>query len=72
MARYIVNSNEYDGHHEVHNTSVHCDNSTYPKPENQVDLGEQPSCSTAIVVAKNMQPGWQIDGCAYCTNCHTR
>ncbi len=72
MARYIINDNEYDGHHEVHNTSTHCDNPTYPKPENQIDLGWHNTCAEAVRWAASKLPNWDVDGCAFCTTCHTK
>lgn len=72
MAYYIVNSNEYDGHHEVHNTSTHCDNPTYPDPENRIDLDWHNNCSDAVSDAEAKYPAWDVDGCAYCTDCHTK
>lgn len=72
MATYILNSQEYDGHHEVHNADAHCESDTYPRPEHQISLGQQTNCSDAIVAAKNSYPSWDIDGCAWCTNCHTK
>lgn len=72
MATYVLNSNEYNGHHEVHDNSKHCDSDTYPDPENQIDLGWHSTCSEAIDFAESRYPTWDIDGCAHCTNCHTK
>lgn len=72
MPKFIINSQEYDGHHEVHDTSKHCESKTYPAPEHQIDLGYHDTCSQAITSAKAR---WQlavIDGCYYCTSCHTK
>ena len=72
MARFIINRQEYDGHHEVHDTSKHCESSTYPEPQNQIDLGYHNSCREAINWAESQLPNWAVDGCAFCTACHTR
>ncbi len=72
MSMYILNRQEYDGHHEVHNADVHCGSETYPRPENQIDLGRHPDCSEAIDEAEFQYPQWDIDGCAFCTDCHTK
>ena len=72
MSTYVLNRQEYDGHHEVHNADTHSDKCTYPRPENQIDLGEQPNCSQAVLVASLRHTAWDIDGCGHCTNCHTK
>ena len=72
MARYVLNSQEYDGHHEVHNADAHCESETYPRPEHQIDLGLHNNCSEAIEEAQGQYLLWDIDGCAWCTNCHTK
>lgn len=72
MASYIINSNEYDGHHEVHNADVHCNSDTYPASENQILLGNFSSCGDAVDNAEARFPSWDVDGCAYCTTCHSK
>ena len=71
MSKYIINSNEYDGHHEVHNADKHCSSNTYPNPENQIPLGQHSTCDGAIDHAESEYPDWDVDGCAFCTSCHT-
>lgn len=72
MPIYVLNSQEYDGHHEVHDSGAHCDSSTYPAPENVISLGWNSNCSQAITEAEARYPSWGIDGCAFCTDCHTK
>lgn len=72
MPRFILNSQEYSGHHEVHDTSRHCESKTYPAPENQIDLGWHNTCSEAIATARVRYSQASIDGCAWCTDCHTK
>lgn len=72
MSTYVLNAQEYDGHHEVHDTQAHCNSATYPTPANTISLGWQFDCSSAIDVAESKYPAWDIDGCAFCTDCHTK
>lgn len=72
MSYYVLNKQEYDGHHEVHDVGAHCDSETYPSSENQINLGWHPNCTSAIDSAKNTYPDWDIDGCFWCTDCHTK
>ena len=72
MPRFIINNQPYDGHHEVHNTSQHCESKTYPAPENQIDLGYYDTCSQAIAAAEARYPQADIYGCYFCTDCHTK
>lgn len=72
MPVFILNRQEYDGHHEVHDTSRHCESKTYPAPENRIDLGWHSNCGQAITAARLRYPQVDIDGCYYCTDCHTK
>lgn len=72
MSTYVLNKQEYDGHHEVHDAEAHCDSDTYPRLENQISLGWQFDCEDAIDRAESLYPSWDIDGCYHCTNCHTK
>ncbi|MFZ1249729.1 MAG: hypothetical protein WAQ24_05425 [Candidatus Saccharimonadales bacterium] len=72
MHTFVLNSQEYDGHHEVHDVETHCASRTFPEPGNQINLGEHPGCVTAIAKAELLYPSWDIDGCYYCTECHTK
>ena len=72
MSTYVLNSQEYDNHHEVHDTDVHCNSETYPAPANQINLGWHFDCGDAIEDAESEYPNWNIDGCAHCTDCHTK
>ncbi len=69
---YIVNSNKYGGHHEVHTSPKPHGCTTYPAPANQVSLGYHATCGTAVSQAETS--GYKpADGCAYCApSCHTR
>lgn len=70
MDRFYVNSNMYDGHHEVHRTDARCP--SHAMLISQVDLGSFSRCSDAILHANAM--GYRpADGCAHCVpDCHTR
>lgn len=70
MSRFYVNSNMYDGHHEVHRTFSDCPR--HAEPRNRVDLGEYHLCSSAIARANEL--GYRpADGCYFCVeDCHTR
>lgn len=70
--KFILNSQMYDGHHEVHDANIHCDSDTYPASEHQIDLGWYATCSAAMAAARARYPAAVIDGCYYCTNCHTK
>lgn len=72
MPFFILNRQEYSGHHEVHDTGTHCDSDTYPRIENQIDLGWHATCGEAIAAAKARYPQADIDGCGHCTSCHTK
>lgn len=72
MSTYVLNAREYDGHHEVHNADVHCESDTYPLLVNQINLGWHNNCADAIDWAEAKYPSWDIDGCYYCTNCHSK
>ena len=70
MAKFIINRNpQPSGEHEVHEETI-CTN--LPYPENRITVGDFNQCSTAILAAKTRWPGYIIDGCEYCTACHTR
>lgn len=71
MSYFYINRNaQEDGYHEVHNGSVNC--SHPPLLENRIEIGYYNTCADAIAAARAANPGLQIDGCYYCTNCHTR
>lgn len=71
MAYFYINRNaQDDGYHEVHDDSANC--SHPPLPENRVRLGYYNTCSEAIAAARAANPSLLIDGCYYCTDCHTR
>jgi hypothetical protein len=71
MAFFYVNRNaQPDGYHEVHNGDVDCPHP--PLAENRVAIGYYSTCSEAIAACKADNPATLIDGCAYCTYCHTR
>jgi hypothetical protein len=71
MAYYYVNRNaQPDGYHEVHNGDVNCPHP--PLLENRVKIGYYASCADALAACRQTNPDLLIDGCAYCTNCHTR
>ena len=71
MPRFIINSQQQqNGDHEVHNATTGC--TFMPNPENQVDLGNYPSCREAVAAAKAKWPTSRINGCYYCcAACHT-
>lgn len=71
MPAFIINKNaQSNGDHEVHNTSTGCH--YMPRPENQIDLGNHPTCHGAVTLAKRQWPNARINGCYYCCNaCHT-
>lgn len=71
MPSFIINKNaQSNGDHEVHNTTSGC--SYMPNAENQISLGDHPSCHGAVAKAKNNWPDHRINGCYYCCNpCHT-
>ncbi len=67
MNRYYVNKNaQSTGEHEVHKSGC----SRMPDASNRIDLGLCANCTEAIEKAK--QHYSNVDGCYYCTNCHTR
>lgn len=71
MAYFYVNSNtQSDGYHEVHNDDANCPHP--PLLDNRVRIGEFDTCADAIKACRLANPLLNIDGCAYCTNCHTR
>ena len=72
MPNFIVNSNKYQGHHEVHDISRTCNNPHYPLPQNRVSLGWFSTCHGAVAAANAM--GYKpADGCYWCARaCHTR
>jgi hypothetical protein len=71
MAYFYINRNaQDDGYHEVHNGDMNC--SHPPLPENRIGLGYYNTCSEALSAARTANPGLLIDGCYYCTQCHTR
>ena len=69
MSKYCVNSNaQANGDHEVHNleTGTWC----LPDVRNRIDLGEHPSCVSAVAAARSYVS--KPNGCAYCApECHT-
>lgn len=69
--QYILNRNiQPNGDYEVHNLSSGC--SWIPLPQNQINLGNHPSCKEAVVYAKSQNPNVKINGCKYCCGaCHT-
>ena len=70
MAKYIINKNvQPTGENEVHEESV-CNH--LPLSENRILVGYFDSCRLAIAAAKTKWPSNTIDGCAYCTACHTK
>ena len=68
MAKYVMNKNsQSNGDHEVHKEGC----SWMPKPENQLPLGDFPSCHGAVAKAKTIDS--LADGCKHCSpDCHTR
>lgn len=71
MAYFYINRNaQPDGYHEVHNGTTGCTHP--PLRENRIELGYFENCSQAIAAAKAANPTLFIDGCYYCTDCHTR
>ena len=72
MPNFIVNSNKYQGHHEVHDISRTCGSPHFPALYNQVPLGWFSSCHGAVQEA-NSRGFSPADGCYWCaTACHTR
>ncbi len=73
MPQYVLNRNaQSNGDHEVHNKTVPCNIYTFPRPENQIDLGYHSNCHDAVAYAKSQHRLARINGCAYCaTVCHT-
>lgn len=67
MSRYCVNKNaQANGDHEVHTTGC----SFMPAEKNRINLGNFPTCRSAVTEAKKHYP--QSNGCYYCSNdCHT-
>lgn len=71
MSYFYINRNaQDDGYHEVHDDSANC--SHPPLLENRVGIGYYNNCSEAITAARLANPTLLIDGCYYCTDCHTR
>ena len=71
MPYYVLNKQQYDGHHEIHDTQ-HTVKCTYPIPNNRIDLGFHANCGLALGEARRVYGQAIIDGCAYCTSCHTK
>lgn len=72
MPQFILNKDPQavSHDHEVHNATAGC---TYmPAPKNQIDLGNHPTCHSAVSEGKKRRPEWKINGCYHCCNeCHT-
>lgn len=68
---FILNGNrQANGDYEVHNKSQGCH--YMPLANNQIPLGEFPSCREAVAYAKLKYNSARINGCAYCcAPCHT-
>lgn len=65
MPYYIVNKEEREGDHEVHETTC----SHLPSKENQIDLGWHSNCKPAVEAAKTLYSN--ADGCKHCSEpCH--
>jgi hypothetical protein len=71
MPRFILNQNQQpNGDNEVHNTTTGCHK--MPALENQIHLGDYPSCHGAVAHAKAQYRNARINGCVHCcTTCHT-
>lgn len=70
MTKYIINKNaQPTGEHEVHN-EAQCGH--LPLLENRIVIGYFDTCRVAILTARARWPNSSIDGCAYCTLCHSR
>lgn len=66
MALYYVNKNaQSNGDHEVHKSGC----SFMPDSDNRIYLGDFVFCSSAITEARKYFN--DVDGCYYCTDCHT-
>ena len=67
MDHYYVNMNaQSTGEHEVHKDGC----SYLPNIENRKHLGYFSTCKQALQEAKKYYSN--VDGCYYCTNCHTK
>ena len=71
MPKFILNQKQQpNGDNEVHNKTTGCN--YMPAVENQIDLGEHPSCAGAVTLAKAKYGNARINGCKYCCPaCHT-
>ncbi|MFK7779931.1 MAG: hypothetical protein QM490_02185 [Candidatus Gracilibacteria bacterium] len=70
MPKYIINRNPQEGgEHEFHNENI-CGH--LPLVENRILLGNFNNCEDSKTSAINKWPNKVIDGCYWCTNCHTR
>ncbi len=70
MAKFIINRHtQPTGENEVHEEAI-CNH--LPLPENRILVGYFDTCRSAIFAAKLKWPSNIIDGCAYCTTCHTQ
>lgn len=71
MPNFVINKNaQANGDHEVHNKTTGC--SYMPNSENQINLGNHPSCHQAVADAKRRWPNHRINGCYFCCKpCHT-
>lgn len=69
MAQYILDQRvePMSGKNEVHTDTCHA----VPRGMTREELGEHQTCQSAVALAKERHPSWQINGCKYCTRlCH--
>ena len=67
MDQYYVNDHaQPTGEHEVHKQGC----SFMPHPTNRTYLGWHSNCQQAVNKAREIYRN--VDGCYYCTSCHTR
>ena len=71
MPKYILNENEQSTwEHEIHNVE-NCSEWHLPNIKNRIDLWSFNNCEEAIDYVKLKAPTLKVDGCYWCTSCHT-
>jgi hypothetical protein len=72
MPIYILNKNSQPTwEHEVHNIEE-CSKWHLPEIENRINIWEFENCTKAIEYLRFNFPDLKVDGCYWCTNCHTK
>ena len=67
MPNFVINKNpQANGDHEVHNKTNGC--SYMPNSENQINLGNHPSCHQAVADAKRRWPNIELTAATIAVN----